>query len=210
MTKTRAVQDCSRVQDFLVYMSQDNKQMTLAWWKVRKWQSHSGSRCIAANNNLYCFAITKKNTKEGKWMPKWSLEHVAVIKHGKHWLRYPIFHLDFSGGQMRNSLQHAGRWLGSSRPLTLYKQFNGEIVLLLHLKSLVSAFDMIYWAGKSLSFCINLGVSASPSSAPSSLLLLLLLLRADQYFIKYLYYPALIQSKLRLGLNTARQVSVHQ
>lgn len=179
MTKTKAVQDCSRVQDFLVNRSQENKQMILGWWKVRNDRLTQTANVL----QLIINTMTKKNTKEGKWMPKWSPEHATVIKHGKHRLRYPIFHFDFSGGQMRNSLQLTRRCLRSSCPLTLFKQFNVEIVLLLHLKSLVSAFDMIYWAGKALSSCINLGVSASPST----LLLLLLLLRFDQYFMKYLH-----------------------
>lgn len=183
----KAVQDCNRVQHLLVNESQENKQMTLGWWKVRKWQTHSDSRCTAANNKLYCLTMTKKKTKEGRRMPKWSPAHATVIKHGKHGLRYPIFHFDFSGGQMRNSLQHTGRCLGSSCPLTLFTQLNVKIVLLLHLKSLASAFDMIYWTGKPLSSCINLGFSASPSAAPSCLLLLVLPLRPDQYFIKYLH-----------------------
>jgi len=45
---------------------------------------------------------------------------------------------------MRNSLLHTGRCLGSLCSLTRFTQFNVEIVLLLHLKSLASAFDMIY------------------------------------------------------------------
>lgn len=119
--------------------------------------TNSLSGCTAANNKLYCLTMTKeKKTKEGRRMLKWSPAHATVIKHGKHWLRYPIFHFDFSGGQMRNSLQHAERCPGSSCPLTLFTQFNVEIVLLLHLKSLASAFDMIYWAGKPLSSCIKL------------------------------------------------------
>lgn len=99
-------------------------------------------------------------------MAKWSPAHATVIKHCKQWLGYPIFHFDFSGGQMRNSLQHTGRCLGSPCPLTLFAQLNVAIVLLLHLKSLASAFDMIYWAGKPLSSCINLGSSTSPFAAP--------------------------------------------
>lgn len=149
------------------WTSQENKQMTLGWWKVRKWQTQSDSRCSAANNKLHCLTMTKKKkTTEGRRMPKWGPAHATAIKNGKHCLRYPIFHFDFSGGQMRNSLQHAGRCPSSPCPLTLFTQLDVEIVLLLHLKSLASAFDMIYWAGKPLSSCINLGFSASPSAAP--------------------------------------------
>ena len=124
MTKTKAVQDCSRVQHLLVNESQENKQMTLGRWKVRKWQTHSDSGCTAANNKLQCLTMTKKKTKEGRMLPKWSPAHATVIKHGKHWLRYPIFHFDFSGGQMRNSLQHTGRCLSLPCPLTLFTQLD--------------------------------------------------------------------------------------
>lgn len=60
LTKTKALQDCSRVQDLLVNACQENKRMTLGRWKVRKWQTHSDSRCTAANNKLHCFTMTKK------------------------------------------------------------------------------------------------------------------------------------------------------
>lgn len=148
MTKTKALQDYSRVQDLLVNASQENKRMTPGRWKVRKWQTHSDSRCTAANNKLHCFTMTKKKKHKEAGGLLNEPNSCNVIKHGKHWL-IQFFHFDFSGGQMRNSLLLRGRCLCSC-PLTLFTQFNVEIVLLLHLKSLASAFDMIYWAGKPL------------------------------------------------------------
>ena len=112
--------------------------------------------------------MTKRKNNKGRQggMPKWNPAHATVIKHGKHWLGYPIVHFDFPGAQMRKSLQRTARCLVSSCPLTLLVQFNVKIVLLLHLKSPASASDMIYWAGKSGSSRINLGFSVSPSAAP--------------------------------------------
>lgn len=64
VTKTKAVQDCGRVQDLLVNVSQENKQMALGWWKVRKWQTKSDSRCTAAHNKLCCLPWQREKQKK--------------------------------------------------------------------------------------------------------------------------------------------------
>lgn len=104
MTKTKTCAGAWRATASALNRDQTTNKRPCVRRKVNKKKTRSGRRCSAANILLSVSRWQMK--KEGKRVPICSPAHVNVIKHDKHRLRYPISHFDFSGGQMRNSLQH--------------------------------------------------------------------------------------------------------
>lgn len=141
--RTNAVQDENWVWDLLIKAIQENK-----WFRAgEKLENDKLSK--RADELLLII-----NSKPSTWYCNKTWQTPTKVSN------FPFWFLEGTNEELIHSVGkcHSVHW-------TLFTQFNVQIVLFLHLKSLGSASDMIYWMREYLSSCINLGFGVPPFAA---------------------------------------------